>query len=412
MSELEKNREIGKVLPEKEPQRNGYNFEANLWKSNLFQLFAGFHLISGVLLPFFLLWGKITFIEIMLLQSYFTVMIVIFEIPCGAISDYISRKFSLFLGGLATAFAALIYSSFPSILIFIIGETVFALGFSLLSGTGEALIFDTLRKLEREEEMSKLMAKNRSFFLAGIGISAPIGSLITLFFPINFVMAFMSFPFIVAALVSLSLKEPNHDLERESTNYLTVVKSGFRELKKNSTVRVLAFDFIIIDVLVFLLIWMYQLYLGTLSVPILFFGFVAASMTLTQIIFFNLVPKLKQRFKNKKIFLLIYTLIPGIAYILLAFTDFTLIGIALILLIIGVGLSRNIIFVGGINKNIEEENRATVLSTISMMRSFIITILYPIIGLLVMWNLRYTFIILGICIILLALFSRVKNEHL
>ncbi len=412
MVRLEKNREIGKVLPEKEPQRNGYNFEANLWKSNLFQLFAGFHLISGVLLPFFLLWGKITFIEIMLLQSYFTVMIVIFEIPCGAISDYISRKFSLFLGGIATAFAALIYSSFPNIFIFIIGETVFALGFSLLSGTGEAFIFDTLRKLGREEEMSKVMAKNRSFFLAGLGISAPIGSLIPLYFPMNFVMAFMFFPFILAALVSLSLKEPNHDLERETSNYLTVVKSGFRELKKNSTVRVLAFDFIIIDVLVFLLIWMYQLYLDELSVSIIFFGFVAASMTLTQIIFFNLVPKLKKRFKNKRLFLLIYTLIPGIAYILLAFTEVTLIGIALILLIIGVGFSRNIIFIGAINENIEEENRATVLSTISMMRSVIITILYPVTGLLVMWNLKYTFIILGISIILLALLSRVKNEHL
>ena len=412
MSELEKNREVGKVLPEKEPQRNGYNFESNLWKSNLFQLFAGFHMISGVLLPFFLLWGKITFIEVMLLQSYFTIMIVIFEIPCGAISDYVSRKFSLFLGGIATACATLIYSSFPSIFIFIIGETLFALGFSLFSGTGEALIFDTLRKMGREEDMSKIMAKNRSFFLAGIGISAPIGSLITLFFPINFVMAFMFFPFILAALVSLTLKEPNHDLERESLKYLTVVQSGFRELKKNSTLRTLAFDFVIIDVLVFLLIWMYQLYLDSLSVPLMYFGFVAASMTLTQIILFNLVPKLKKRFKNKKAFLLIYTLIPGMAYILIAFTEFTLIGIALILLIIGVGFSRNIIFVSGINKNIEEENRATVLSTISMIRSFIITILYPIIGLLVMWNLRYTFIILGICIILLALLSRVKNEHL
>jgi len=412
MSELEKNREIGKVLPEKEPQHNGYNFEANLWKSYLFQLFAGFHLISGVLLPFFLLWGKITFIEIMLLQSYFTIMIVIFFFFFGAISDYISRKFSLFLGGLATAFAALIYSSFPSIFIFIIGETIFALGFSLLSGTKEAFIFDTLRKLDREEEMSKIMAKNRSFFLAGLGISAPIGSLIPLYFPINFVMAFMFFPFILAALVSISLKEPNHDLERESSKYLTVVKSGFRELKKNSTLRVLAFDFVIIDILVFMLIWTYQLYLDALSVPLIFFGFVAASMTLTQIIFFNLVPKLKQRFKNKKLFLLTYTLIPGIAYILLAFTKVTLIGIALILLVIGVGFSRNIIFVGGINKNIEEENRATVLSTISMIRSFIITILYPVIGLLVMWNLKYTFIILGISIILLALLSRVKNEHL
>jgi len=412
MSEIEKNKEIGTVLAEKEPQRNGNIFESNIRKSYLFQLFAGFHLISGVLLPFFLLWGKITFIEIMLLQSYFTIMIVLFEIPCGAISDYISRRFSLFLGGLATAFAALIYSSTPNIFIFIIGETVFALGFSLISGTNDALIFDTLRKMEREQDMSKIMARNRSFFLAGIAISAPIGSLIPLFFPINFVMAFMFFPFIIAAIIAITLKEPNHDLERESLNYLTVVKSGFRELKKNKTLRILALDFVIIDVLVFLLIWTYQLYLDSLYVPLMFFGFVAASMTLTQILFFNLVPKLQKRFKNKKIFLMIYTLIPGIAYILIAFINFTLIGILLILIIVGVGFSRNIIFISGINKNIEEENRATVLSTISMIRSLIITILYPVVGLLVMWNLRYTFIILGISIIIIALISRVKNEHL
>jgi hypothetical protein len=147
-------------------------------------------------------------------------------------------------------------------------------------------------------------------------------------------------------------------------------------------------------------------------VSLVLFGFVAASMTLTQIIFFNLIPKLQQRIKNKKLFLKIYTVIPGVAYILIAFILFAPISIALMLIIIGVGFSRNIIFINGINKNIEEENRATVLSTISMIRSFIITILYPIIGLLAMWNLKYTFIILGISIILVAFISKVKNEHL
>ncbi len=412
MSELEKIKEIGKDLAKTDKIFKGISFEANIWKSYLVSFFRGFHFVSGVLLPFFLGWGKLSFFQIMLLQSYFTIMIVLFEIPCGAISDYISRKFSLFLGALAMALAALIYSYLPNIFLFILGETLFALGYALVSGTDEAFIFDTLRKMERENEMPKIMGKLRSFFLAGIGISAPIGSMITLFFPIRYSMTFMFFPFIIAALISLSLREPNHDLEREPSNYLSVVQLGFKELKKNKNLRILAFDFIIIDVLVFLLLWTYQLYLDVLSVPLVFFGFVAASMTLTQIIFFNIIPKLQQRIKNKKMFLKIYTIIPGIAYILIAFIIFTPMSIALMLIIIGVGFSRNIIFVGGINKNIEEENRATVLSTISMIRSFIITILYPIIGLLAMWNLNYTFIILGISIILVALISRVKNEHL
>ncbi|MFX1452855.1 MAG: MFS transporter [Promethearchaeota archaeon] len=412
MSELEKTNEIGMNIKKVETEFSGINFQANIWKSYLVSFFRGFHFISGVLLPFFLGWGKLTFVEVMLLQSYFTIMIVLFEIPCGAISDYISRKFSLFLGAVAMALAALIYSSIPDIFVFMLGETLFALGFALVSGSDEAFIFDTLRKMERENEMPKIMGRFRSFFLAGIGISAPIGSMIPLFFPIRYSMTFMFFPFIIAALISLSLREPNHDLEREPSNYLSVVQSGFRELKKNKNLRILAFDFIIVDVLVFLLIWTYQLYLEVLSVPLVFFGFVAASMTLTQIVFFNLIPKLQQRFKNKKLFLTIYTLIPGLAYIVIAFIIFTPISIALILIIIGIGFSRNIIFINGINRNIEEENRATVLSTISMLRSFIISILYPIIGLLVMWNLNYTFIILGISIILVALLSSVKNEHL
>jgi len=157
MSELEKTNEIGKIIANKKVNFNGKSFEANIRKSYLVSFFRGCHFISGVLLPFFLKWGKLTFVEVMLLQSYFTIMIVLFEIPCGAISDYISRKFSLFLGALAMALAALIYSIMPNIFLFIIGETLFALGFSLVSGSDEAFVFDTLRKMGREKEMPKIM---------------------------------------------------------------------------------------------------------------------------------------------------------------------------------------------------------------------------------------------------------------
>lgn len=388
-------------------------WEANIWKSYLFNFFMGLHFISGVLLPFFLTWGNLTFVGVMLLQSYFTMMVLVFEIPCGAIADYISRKFSLILGALITAFAALIYGSYPNIIIFAIGETLWAFAGALISGTDQAFIYDTLRILERENDISRVIARKRSFMLIGIGISAPIGSMIGVFLTLNLVMTFMFFPFFIATLISLTLKEPNHGLEEvKPEKYITVIKSGFKELTHNKILRRLAFEMITTESIVFFLIWTYQIYLGVLNFPIIFFGFIGASMTLIQIVFFNIIPKLENRVRNKRRFLRMYTLVPGIGFILLALIYYIPISIPLILAIIGFGFSRRIIFIKSINKQIETQNRATVLSTIHMISSLIRTILYPFIGYFVMWNLSITFILLGSGIIVLALLSKVKNEYL
>lgn len=388
-------------------------WKSNIWKSYLIHFVEGFHMISGILLPFFLTWGKLTFVEVMFLQSYFTIMILVFEIPCGAIADYISRKISLILGALSTAFAALIYGSYPNIFIFIIGETLWAFGAALTSGTDQAFIYDTLRKLEREDDISKVMARNRSFMLFGIGISAPIGSIIGAYISLNLVMSLMFFPFIIATLISLTLKEPNQELERKkSDNYFTVIKSGFIELRRNHFLWVLAFEMIIIESLVFFLIWTYQIYLEALSFQLFFFGFVSAGMTIIQILFNNMVPTLENRINNKRRYLQLYTIIPGVGFILMSVIYFIPISIPLILIVIGLGFSRSLIFVKGINKQIETENRATVISTINMIASLIRAILYPVVGYFVMWNLNITFILLGTLIIVFALISRIKNEYL
>ena len=418
MSELKEftQEELGESsleLEGKELSVNLNTWRGNIWKSYLIHFIEGFHLISGILLPFFLTWGKLTFVEVMFLQSFFTVMILVFEIPCGAIADYISRKFSLLLGAFSTAFAALVYGSYPNIFIFAIGEALWAFGAALISGTDQAFIYDTLRKLGREDDVSKVMARNRSFHLLGIGISAPIGSVIGAHFSLNLVMSLIFFPFIIATLISLTLKEPNHDLERKKKEkYFTIVKSGFTELTKNKVLRLLAFEMIITESLVFFLIWTYQIYLEALTVQLIFFGFVSTSMTIIQILFNNVITTLEDKINNKRRFLQVYTIIPGIGFILMALIYFIPVSIPLILIVIGFGFTRSLIFVKGMNKQIETENRATVISTINMIASLIRAIFYPLVGYFVMWNLNITFILLGASIIIFALLSRIKNEYL
>jgi MFS family permease len=396
-----------------EQKSRDFRWESNIRKSYLIHFFMGLHFISGVLLPFFMIWGRLTFVEVMVLQSYFTLMMLVFEIPCGAIADYKSRRFSLILGATVIAGASLIYGSYPNIVIFIIGETLWAFSGALMSGTHQAIIYDTLRKLNREEEISKVMAKARSFQLLAIGISGPIGSIIGVYLSLNLAEAFMFFPFIIASLISVTLKEPNHNLEKKNTEkYLMIIKSGFRELKVNKVLRILTIEMIVTDSMVFFLIWTYQLYLKALNFQLVFFGFISASMTISQILLNNLAPKLEKKFSNKKRFLQIYTLIPGIGYILSSLIFFIPISIPLILIIIGFGFSRSILFIKGINQQIRSENRATVLSTVNMMASLIHTIFYPLIGYIIMYNLSLTYILLGMLIILSALLTRIKSNYL
>ncbi|MBD3215903.1 MAG: MFS transporter [Candidatus Lokiarchaeota archaeon] len=386
----------------------------NQWKLYLFEVFIWFHLISGVLIPFFLNWGKLQFVEIMYLQSYFTMMIMVFEIPCGAVSDYISRKFSLLLGGISNIVAVLIYISYANIVIFFIGETFWALSAAFISGTDESLLFDTLKKLNQEHLISKKSAKLQTAMLVGIGISAPIGSLIGATISLPAVVLFMVFPFALATIISATIVEPNHyeRKEEEKQTYIKLIKSGFLALKANKTLRILALEFISVDALVFFILWTYQLYLEQIGVALTFYGVISAAMTVTQMIILNLIPKVEKKYPNKKLFIQLYTLIPATAFILMAFISYIPLSVALILIVIGFGFSRKILFVNGINFQIESVNRATILSTINMAGSLLRAVLYPLIGYLVMWNLNYTFIILGIMILILVAVSRIKNEYI
>lgn len=392
---------------------NRINFKTNIKKLYIFNFLMGCYLISGVLIPFYLIWGRITIIEFLILQSYFTIMTLLFEIPCGAIADRLSRKYSLFLSGLSSTLAALIYGSMPNIFLFFIGETLFAFGTSTMSGSNEAILYDSLSKIGKEKKFSKVVAKEHSLFLLGIVISAPIGALIAYYLSLQLVMILMGFPYISGTLITLTLKEPKNPIKRKSPNLLTTLRSGFYYLKKNKILRILTFDMLIVEAFVIFSIIFYQLYLfKELHVSLIYLGIIESILNLIQIIFINLIPIFEQDVKNKKKILLLNTIIPGIAYIFIGLIFFNPIIIILIILVMGFGLSRYIIFLNGLNKNIEKEHRATFFSTINMIRLLIRALMFPFIALILMMNINLTFIFLGFIIIILGLTSKVKNEFL
>ncbi|KKN14971.1 hypothetical protein LCGC14_0990800 [marine sediment metagenome] len=390
------------------------NFKSNIIKIHIFSFILGIHTVRAVYIPYMTIWGGLSFFQIMLLQSYFTAMIVLLEIPSGAIADFLGRKTALVLSALSVSFAAFSYSIVPNFFLFILAETFWAFGVALMSGTNQAFLFLSLKSYGEEENLSKILGRATTMRLIALTISAPIGSLIAEFISLQFTMTCLGFIYIGAFVFALTFREPklatNNDYKQE--NYFSIIKSGFKELKQNRILRTLALDWIPIDALIMFLFWTHQVYFQVMNIPIFFLGFIAALMNITQAIFMNLIPKLLKKSKNKKRFIIIVNLTDGIVYLLLGITTIIPLGLALVLLLVSFGYTRFLIFVDGINNQIDSENRATVLSTINMFGSLIRAILYPFIGILVEINVLMVFIIIGTLILFFTLFTRSKSEYL
>jgi len=106
-------------------------------------------------------------------------------------------------------------------------------------------------------------------------------------------------------------------------------------------------------------------------------------------------------------------IINGIAFISLGLTTNPILGVIILFIIVGFGYPRFLIYMHGINKQIESENRATVLSTINMFQSLSMALLNIVTGFVVAtWSVYWFFIFTGIAILIFTMFTRVKSEYL
>ncbi|MFH1848566.1 MAG: MFS transporter [archaeon] len=382
----------------------------NLWKVYAYKFLKSQMFISGVLVPFFTGWGRISFTQIMLLQTVFVFSVFFFEVPSGAFADRFGRKTSLAASGIVSALAALLYSSYPHYLIFIAAEFIWAAGFALVSGADEALVYDTLKQHKKEKLSKETLGRLHSSELAGYMVAAPIGSVIAATLGLRYTMMLMAIPMLAAFLLALTFEEPKRIRERES--YFQTLKNGVRYFRSHRILKLLAFDRISIGALAFFIIWMYQPKLIGLNVPIIFFGFVHAGMAGLEIVIANTFPYLERVLGKKSRYLLLSSVVTGISFIVLGLTESAILAVACILVGSGFGLSRFVVCQNYMNKFIESSRRATVISTVSMMEQFAKGVMYPFMGLLVEWSLSGALIAVGCAILGFSLISRVEEGHL
>ena len=383
----------------------------NVKKMYLISIFASMDFISPVLVLFFLEWGQISFLQILLLQSWFAACIFLFEVPTGSIADRFGRKKSIVMGLAVLFVGALVYTWTPNLYMFMLGECLFALGLALISGAKEALMFDSLKEIGEENQASDVFGNIVHAELTGIIIGALLGSVIAVRWGFRETMQFMAFPIGVAFIIALSLREPAIEKGQKSSSYLEFLKSAFEYIKNHQALRRIAWDYLIIRAVAFFVIWTWQIRLISLNVDIAYFGLVNVLMLVAQMLVIRVARALDRKFTRKRWIFQIHSLCVGIGFVMMAISDNILCTLIGIIMVVGFGFGKRPFSMAEMNKHIPSEQRATTISTVSMFFRMIMMILFPLLGYLVEISLTAVLLGLGIFAIVFVPINPLREQH-
>ena len=388
------------------------------YKNNVFLLYAviffnSLLFVSPIIVPFFSIFGGLTFSEIMSLQSIYILSNILSEIPLGGIADFISRKFSLILAFILTLIAIFFFVAIPKFCMFIFGEIFWGFAASLISGADKALLYDSLLVTGREKDASAFFGKLYTFKLLAFLLAAPIGSIISSTVGIRETMILFLAPIGFALVLSLFLKDSIQKQSIQTKSYGKLLISGFHILFKKKKLTLLFMDALFVTMVCYHTTTTYQQKLLLLEVNQVHFGWIFAVLLISEMLFLNVHNHLMRNFPSKRrCILFLYCLFAGIGMIFLAVSSnlqFICIGI---ILVAGFGLTYWAISIGYWQIFIPNEERSTVLSTANMLQLMCVVILNPLVGYITEINIFYIFVFSGVFLLLWSIFSPLRGDVL
>lgn len=172
---------------------------------------AGFNNAS-FFIPFavpFWLGESLTQQKIYLLQSIFTIVMMVLEVPTGVMADRIGRRSSLIIAACTASAGFAFYSVSNGFWQFAAAEVLLALGMSLNSGTLESMRHESALALEGNHGRSSAGTAHSARLLSA-AICSVAGGVVVHFFGFRTAMVLDALTYVGAVVVVLKMAEPPH----------------------------------------------------------------------------------------------------------------------------------------------------------------------------------------------------------
>lgn len=284
----------------------------------------------------------------------------------------------------------------------------------LLFADHDALVIDTLKEEERSGETQKVLGS----ILSSKGLSTILGAgassvIVSRLVPARFILAILLTIGTVGIglLISLFIKEPRR---REVTHALSpweLLSKSIVLLRQNKKLARLMALAIFTTPFTGALISLYQPYFQNLRVPGQWFGLAYAIGGLLLLLSSKYAYLIEEKLGGKRA-MLIFTLLPGVIFGLMAVTGNVWLAVTFFCLNYSSAALQHPLIVDYTNRHITSENRATLLSFIGMLSSLYVVVMGPVIGAIADRSVSLAFLFMGGLIIAGALVFRISEEQL
>jgi len=366
--------------------------ERNIKKNYIFNFITNVDFTRGLWMLYLAFKGMSLF-QIGMLEGMFHITSLIMEVPTGAIADLIGRKASRMAGRVSGLVALLIMMNSHTFWLFALSFFFTALSYNLESGAGEALVFDSMKSLNREKGFTKVLGKNEAIFNIASIFSLYIGGFLG---QKSFTLVFISSIVICigALLMSLSFHEPEVErdkhAERSFVNFAIHTGESFKTLFSKKEVAFLTLFTTTLSAFSTLIFYYIQNYWRSTGVEISTIGlFLALGSAVAAFVSVN-VGRV-ERFVKKRIkgsvfrypFLIfsivIFGGVFGLAFLSLNGTSNVAAMLFLVMTMAGES-GMYVSFNSFLNKHIPSKQRATIISIESMLFSLMMIAVFPVFG--------------------------------
>jgi len=344
--------------------------------------------------------------QISLLLSWWALVGVLLEIPTGALADSWSRRKMLTIAPIIKSLCFVIwFFANGNFYLYALGFVFWSTGSSFVSGTTEALLYDTLTYAGKKDDYEKVLGRKKSYQWIAVALSTLSGGFIASQ-NLDWAIIFSVAPLILSALFASQLKDVPKVETTGETHYLEYIRIAFNEIKTN---RILLYLFVYL-----LAISLFggleefdQLYFQLAKLPLFAFGIAGFLWSASNAIGAYYAYKLKR-------FASVSYLLPFLSGILLVFVakypSIPMIGLLFASYLITPPLK--VLVESSIQHNISSVSRATVTSVSHLGNNLFGVLLMPVFGLIAkVWNLPAIYLTTGVFMLVFAIWVfSVRNK--
>lgn len=336
-----------------------------------------FSVSLAVLLPFYQSFG-LSIADFFLIQSIFSLAVVIFEFPTGYFADRIGHRESLILGSLCGALSWVLHAVSSGFYTLMIAEIVLALAIALRSGADSALLYDSIALTDSTDSYKHTENKMNMVSAASEASGAILGGFLA---AISLVLPFWFRVFVelISCIAAYKLV-PVQTIRKMSkksilSDIVFILKYTATHVQLRATILFCA----VTGAATLTSVWLVQPYLGEAHTDIYWYGIVWGALNASLVLFAWLAERIENKLGEFRT-LLFLALAPGATFMMLSILPASLIIVPLFLVFYFVRSLNSSFGRAYVQEHALNDARASILSVQSLLFRLIFAIFGPVAG--------------------------------